>query len=103
MSDPGSSEYRALMSAVGELRITAATLNGAVKALEATVTRMEKNSVSQEAHDALKKDVVDLEIEARAGIARNDTRWERMLWAVFVLVLLAGIGFLMAQGGGQPS
>lgn len=98
MTDPDGAEYRALMAAVGELRIAAASLNGAVEALKATVQRIERNSVSVEAHDALKKDVNDLETEARAGIQRNDGRWEKLLWFVFLLVLAAGVGLLISQG-----
>lgn len=99
MTDPASSEYRALMSAVGELRVAAAALNGAVQALQATVRRIERNSVSQEAHTALKKDVEDLEEEARAGIARNDGKWEKLLWFVFLLVIAALVGLVLTEGG----
>ena len=99
MTDPASNEYRALMTAVGELRIAAASLNGAVEALKSTVQRIERNSVSQEAHNALKKDVTDLETEARAGIARNDGKWEKLLWFVFLLVLAAMVGLVLTEGG----
>lgn len=100
MSDPGGmNEHRALMSAVAELRIAAATLNSAVEALKSTVQRIERNSVSQESHNALKKDVEDLETEARAGIARNDSKWDKLLWFVFLAVIAALLGVVLTQGG----
>ncbi len=99
MTDPSSSEHRALMTAVAELRIAATSLNGAVEALQATVKRIENNSVSKEAHNALKEDVADLQVETRGGIARNDAKWDKLLWFVFLGVLAALIGVVLSQGG----
>ena len=99
MSDPQShNDYRALITVAGELRVAVTSLNGAVEALQATVKRIERTSVSTEAHAALKKDVVDLEVESRAGIARNDGKWEKLLWFVFLAVLAAMLGLVLAQG-----
>lgn len=90
---------RAIVSAVGELRIAVATLTAAVETLQATSLRLERSAVTREAHDALKKDVADLEVEARGGIARNDGRWEKLLWFVFLIVLGALLGLVVTQGG----
>lgn len=90
---------RAIIGAVGELRIAVATLTAAVETLQATSLRLEKNSVSREAHEALKKDVTDLEIEARAGIARNDDRWSKVAWFVGLFILAALLGLIVSQGG----
>jgi hypothetical protein len=98
MTEPA--EYRALTAAVAELRVTNATLTGAVESLQAMLQRIEKNTVSVERHEALVKDVADLEVEARTGIARNDSRWEKLLWFVFLIVLGALLGVVVTQGGG---
>jgi hypothetical protein len=90
---------RAIVAVVGELRMAVATLTEAVKTLQATSVRLERNSVSREAHDALKEDVGDLKIEARAGIARNDDRWAKVAWFVGLFILAALLGLLVSQGG----
>lgn len=97
MTEPA--EIRGLTAAVAELRIASASLTEVVKSLQATLQRIEKNTVSLEKHNALADDVADLKVEARAGIQRNDDRWSKVAWFVGLVVLGAVLALVISQGG----
>lgn len=97
MTEPA--EIRALTAAVAELRVTNATLTSAVESLQAMLQRIERNTVSVERHEALRKDVVDLETEAREGIRRNDDRWSKVAWFVGLAIMAALLALVLSQGG----
>ena len=97
MTEPA--EIRALTSAVAELRITSAKMTSALESVQAMLARIEKSTVSIERFNALEKEHADLEIEARAGIARNDDRWSKVAWFVGLVILGAVLALVISQGG----
>jgi hypothetical protein len=90
--------FDTLRDLIHQLALNVAVLTNSVDDMRSMVSGLRESTASKESVDGLKNSVSLMQVELKNVDEKHDKKWDRLLWAVFSLVL--GAVVLAALNGG---
>jgi hypothetical protein len=88
-----------LRELIHELALNVAVLTSSVSDLKGILAGIQQSSASKESVEAIASRVRELETGLKEVDDKHDKKWDRLLWAVFSIVLGAIVLGAISQGG----